>query len=488
MEAPKALSNPRAAGLGGELRRIVGEDGVLDTLEERVAYDVDGFTLEKHPPDIVVLPKTTEEVAAVLALAHAREVPVVARGAGTGLAGGALALEGGILLVTARMDRILEVDAPNRLARVQPGVVNSHLSVAVAPHGLHYAPDPSSQMASTLGGNVSTNAGGPHCLKYGQTHQHVRARTFVLADGTVVTTGGGELDPPGFGLTGVVIGSEGTFAVVTEIVVTLTPLPEGVRTFLAVFDTVEAAGRAVTAIIGRGIVPAALEMLDRLTIEAVEPMVHLGLPPDAGAALLIELDGPNIALDRRAKEIREVCQESNAREIREANDEAERALLWKGRKHAFGAMGRLASGFYIMDGVVPRTRLPEVLRRVEEIGRRHELRIANVFHAGDGNLHPNVLYDVDDPDSVKRAERAAEEILEACIALGGSLSGEHGIGMEKRELMGLCFGADDLATFASLRRAFDPSGRLNPQKILPTGTHCGEVARARVALGEGMWI
>jgi glycolate oxidase len=495
MEAREPLSNPRAAALRVEWARIVGDDAVLTSFEERVAYDVDGFTLEKHPPDVVLLPTTTEEVAEILTLAHAYELPVVARGAGTGLAGGALAVEGGVLLVTARMDRILEVDVPNRRARVQPGVVNSHLSAAVAPHGLHYAPDPSSQMASTLGGNVSTNAGGPHCLKYGQTHQHVRALTLVLSDGTVVRTGGGELDPPGLNLTGAVIGSEGTFGVVTEIEVALTPLPEAVVTFLAVFESVEAAGRAVTELIGRGIVPAALEMLDRLTIAAVEPMVHLGLPLDAGAALLVELDGPKVALPRRAAEIHEVCRAAGAREIREAKDDVERALLWKARKHAFGAMGRLASGFYIMDGVVPRTRLPEVLRRVEEIGVRHGLRIANVFHAGDGNLHPNVLYDVDDPDSVKRAQRAAEEILEACIALGGSLSGEHGIGTEKRELMGLCFGADDLATFAAMRRAFDPSGRLNPQKILPTGVRCGEVGGTRAAAiaaaaagDEGLWI
>jgi glycolate oxidase len=488
MEAPKAVSNPRSATLRTELARLLGDDAVLASLEERVAYDVDGFTLEKHPPDLVVLPRTTDEVSHVLALAYGHGVPVVARGAGTGLAGGALAVEGGLLLVTARMDRILELDVPNRCARVQPGVVNSHLSLAAAPHGLHYAPDPSSQMASTLGGNVSTNAGGPHCLKYGQTHQHVRALTLVLVDGTVVTTGRGELDPPGLGLTGVVTGSEGTLAVVTEIVVTLTALPEAVRTFLAVFDTVEAAGEAVTAAIARGIVPAALEMLDRLTIAAVEPMVHLGLPLNAGAALLVELDGAAVTIDRHAADVRAICQAAGAREIREAKDETERALLWKARKHAFGAMGRLASGFYIMDGVVPRTRLPEVLRRIQEIGRRHDLRIANVFHAGDGNLHPNVLYDVDDPGSVRRAQRASEEILEACLELGGSLSGEHGIGTEKRELMGLCFGADDLATFAALRRAFDPTGRLNPQKILPTGSRCGELSRAQVALSEGMWI
>jgi glycolate dehydrogenase FAD-linked subunit len=490
------------ATLARDLARHVGDESVLWTDDSLLAYDVDGFTLAKFPPDLVVLPRTTAEVVAILTFARERGLPVTARGAGTGLAGGALAEEGGILLVTARMDRVLEVDAPNRYAVVQPGVVNSHLSEQVAAHGLHYAPDPSSQMASTLGGNAATNAGGPHCLKYGQTHQHVRALTLVLSDGTVVEAGGRMLDPPGLNLVGITVGSEGTFAVVTELVVGLVPRPEAVRTFLAVFDDVTSAGRAVTAIVGRGIVPAALEMLDHLTIVAVEPNVHLGLPLDAGAVLLVELDGPAAGMDRRAREIHALCREAGARSIREAKDDAERLLLWKARKGAFGAMGRLASGFYVMDGVVPRTRLPEALTRIDAIAERHQLRIANVFHAGDGNLHPNVLYDVDDPDSVARAWRASEEILEACVALGGSLSGEHGIGNEKRDLMGLAFAADDLAAMAALRRAFDPDGRLNPRKMLPLRPGCGEGlprpgigpgpgARAAAALsadGEGPWI
>jgi len=484
------------AELARALADAIGADAILASEEARLAYDVDGFTIVKYPPDVVVLPRTTEDVVAVLRLAHARGVPVTARGAGTGLAGGALAEAGGILLVTARMDTILEVDVANRFAVVQPGVVNVNLSQRVEADGLFYAPDPSSQMASTLGGNAATNAGGPHCLKYGQTHQHVRGMTLVLADGSVVVTGGRALDLPGLNLTGLTIGSEGTFAVVTELVVTLTPRPETVRTFLVVFDHVRDAGRAVTSIVAAGIVPAALEMIDHLTIVAVEPYVKLGLPLDAGAVLLAELDGPQAGMDRRAIEIRAHFMAAGARSVREAKDDAERLLLWKARKGAFGAMGRIASGFYVLDGVVPRTKLPDALDRIAEIAARHDLKIANVFHAGDGNLHPNVLYDVDDPASVTRAWQASAEILEACVKLGGSLSGEHGIGNEKRDFMGLSFSAHDLAAMEAVRHAFDPDGLLNPYKMLPRRPACGEAMRPHGAPrspmlavdGEGPWI
>ncbi len=484
MHAPSTQRNRpvRSAAERAELARAlsatIGPEAILATDEARLAYEVDGFTIHKYPPDVVVLPRSTEDVAAVLRLANGRGVPVTARGAGTGLAGGALAEEGGILLVTARMDAILEVDVANRFAVVQPGVVNLHLSQRVEADGLFYAPDPSSQMASTLGGNAATNAGGPHCLKYGQTHQHVRGLTIVLADGTVVVTGGRALDLPGLNLTGLTIGSEGTFAVVTELVVTLTPRPETIRTFLVVFDHVRDAGRAVTSIVAAGIVPAALEMIDHLTIVAVEPYVHLGLPLDAGAVLLAELDGPVAGMDRRAAELEAHCRAAGARSVRVAKDDAERLLLWKARKAAFGAMGRIASGFYVLDGVVPRTKLPEALDRIAAVAARHNLQIANVFHAGDGNLHPNVIYDVDDPDSVARAWTAAGEILEACVALGGSLSGEHGIGNEKRDFMGLSFGEHDLAMMEAVRRAFDPDGLLNPNKMLPSRPACGEGVRA----------
>ncbi len=492
MDAPKVKQTFRgddATRARLELARacaeIVGKDGALVKDEERLAYDVDGFTLEKHPPDVIALPRNTTEVSALLALAYERGVPVTARGAGTGLAGGALPAEGGLLLSTARMNRILSLDGPDRFAVVQPGVVNLHLSLAAAPLGLHYAPDPSSQMASTLGGNAATNAGGPHCLKYGLTHQHVLGLTFALEDGTLVTAGGAAMDAPGLDLVGAMVGSEGTFAVVTELVVRLVPKPEAVRTFLAVFDTVEAAAGAVSAIIAAGIIPAALEMLDHLTIVAVEPYVHLGLPLDAGAVLLVELDGPAVVMARRSAQVHELCAANGARSIREAKDETERMLLWKARKGAFGAMGRIANGFYVMDGVVPRTRLPEALRAIGAIAEDLDLQIANVFHAGDGNLHPNVLYDVDDPDSVARALIASERILEVCVALGGSLSGEHGIGSEKRELMTLLFSPDDLAQFAALRRAFNPSGRLNPRKVLPLGKGCGEARALPGTRGAG---
>ena len=478
MTAAQHATNHRPDDVRSALARacadIVGADGTLSSHEELLAYDVDGFTLEKHPPDVVVLPRTTEEIAALLKVAARLEVPVTARGAGTGLAGGALPAEGGLLISTARMDRILALEPGDRYAVVQPGVVNLHLSHAAAPFGLHYAPDPSSQMASTLGGNASTNAGGPHCLKYGLTHAHVLGLTFVLVDGTIVTAGGPACDAPGLDLVGAMVGTEGTCAIVTELVVRLTRVPEAVSTFLAVFDTVEAAGDTVSAIIARGIIPAALEMLDHLTIVAVEPFVHLGLPLDAGAALLVELDGPASVMARRSAQVRELCEAHGAREVREARDATERALLWKARKGAFGAMGRIANGFYVMDGVVPRTKLPEALRAIAAIAKKHDLRIANVFHAGDGNLHPNVLYDVDDPASVERALLASEEILAACVALGGSLSGEHGIGSEKRDLMGLLFAAEDIALFERFRKAFDPTGRLNPRKMLPLGKGCGE--------------
>jgi glycolate oxidase len=455
--------------LARELARVVGEDGVLWRDAELLTYDADGLVLEKLWPDLVALPRDTRQVVAVLAAAARADLPVVARGAGTGLSGGCLAERGGIVLSTARMDRILLVDADDRVAVAQPGVVNLELTRAVEGLGLYYAPDPSSQMSSTLGGNLAANAGGPHCLKYGQTHRHVLGAHFVTAGGEEVRVGGAASGGPAAELLGVLIGSEGTLGVVTEITVRLLPRPEAVRTFLAVFDTVEAASEAVSGIIAAGIVPAALELIDQLTILAVEPYVQVGLPLDAGAALLIELDGPRGGMDRRALEIRTRCERTGAREFREARDDAERALLWKARKGAFGAMGRLATGFYVMDGVVPRSRLPEALRQAGSIARRHGLRVANLLHAGDGNLHPNVIFDVDDPDQVRRALRVSREILEACVALGGSLSGEHGIGNEKRELMPLLFSAADLGAMARVKAVFDPERRLNPEKIFPTG-------------------
>jgi glycolate oxidase len=469
-----------------ELRSIVGREGVLTARSELLSYDADGLTLEPFLPDVVVLPRTTAEVSAVVRLAARADLPVVARGAGTGLSGGCLAEQGGIVLSLARMNRILEIDPRNRYAVVQPGLVNLWLSEATSAHGLYFAPDPASQQVSTVGGNVATNAGGPHCLKYGVTVQHVLGLTVVLADGGIVRIGGPEPDAPGYDLAGLLTGSEGTLAVVTEIVVRLLRKPEAVRTFLAIFDSVEAAGEAVSAIIAAGILPAALEMMDNLTVRAVEGFIRIGLPLDAGAILLVEVDGPEVAMARQVTRITGLCRAAGAKEVRTATDEAERKKIWQGRKSAFGAFGRLSTGFFVMDGVVPRSRLPETLREVYRIGEARGLRIGNVFHAGDGNLHPNILFDIGKPEEAKAAIEASKEILRLCVAMGGTLSGEHGIGYEKRELMPLLFGPDDLLTMTRVRDALDPDGRLNPGKIFPAG---GEAAEPRpVAAAPGAWM
>src|SRR5262249_42675438 len=397
------LDRPRREALARSLAKILGEEAVRWREPELLVYDADGLVIEKFWPDLVVLPGSAEEVREVVCFAAREKLPVMARGAGTGLCGGSLAERGGIVLSLARMDRVLAIEPEDRLAVVQPGVVNLDLSRAAAVHRLYYAPDPSSQMSSTVGGNFATNAGGPHCLKYGQTHRHVLSCEMVTADGDVIRLGDTAPGGPAAELLSLMIGSEGTLAVATELTVRLLPLPETVRTFLASFETVEAASHAVSDLIAAGIVPSALEMIDHLTIVAVEPYVHVGLPMNAGAALLIELDGPVDGMDRRARQIENMCSVRGAMNYREAKDDAERALLWKARKGAFGAMGRIANGFYVMDGVVPRSRLPETLRRVGDICHERGLRVANVFHAGDGNLHPNVLFDPDDPDQVTRA-------------------------------------------------------------------------------------
>ena len=482
------VPRPRREALARGLASIVGAEHAQWREPELLVYDADGLVLEKFWPDLVALPGSAAEVREVLRFASREGLAVMARGAGTGLCGGSLAERGGIVLNLARMNRVLAIEPDDRLAVVEPGVVNLDLSRAAARHGLYYAPDPSSQMSSTVGGNLSTNAGGPHCLKYGQTHRHVLSCELVTADGDVVRLGDAAPGGPAFELLSLVIGSEGTLGVVTELTVRLTRVPETVRTFLVSFDTVETASRAVSDIIAAGIVPSALEMLDHLTIVAVEPYVHVGLPLDAGAALLIELDGPAAGMDRRARQIAELCERNGGRDYREAKDDAERALLWKARKGAFGAMGRIANGFYVMDGVVPRSRLPETLRRVGEICHERGLRVANVFHAGDGNLHPNVLFDPDDPDQVARALEASHEILRACVELGGALSGEHGIGNEKREMMGLVFTPADLDTMRAVKRAFDPGERLNPDKIFPTGAAPWHPAPLRAAGSEAAWI
>ncbi len=478
-----------------ELRALLGDDGVLASEAARFTYDADALTLEHHTPDVVVLPRSTDEVAAVVRWAHANRIPVTARGAGTGLAGGATAEYGGIVLSVNRMDEVLRVDPDRMLAWVQPGLVNLWLSQQMAPHGLYYAPDPASQQVSTVGGNVATNAGGPHCLKYGVTLNHVLGITVVLHDGMVVTLGGEAPDAPDSDLMSAVVGSEGTLAIVAEICVRLLPKPQAVRTMLFDFVKIEDACQAVSDVIAAGIVPAAMEIMDQHTVGLVESWLKLGLPLDAGAVLLIEVDGPAISLPAQVDRVIAKAQARNARSTRIAKDDAERAAIWRGRKSAFGAYGRTASGFYIMDGVVPRTRLAEALATIGRLCAERGLDSGNVFHAGDGNLHPHVLFDAADPAAQARALEASLEILRMCIRLGGTISGEHGVGIEKRPMMSELFAPADLAAMESFRDAFNPEGLLNPGKILPGGGGCREAApaqmggmRARDPGPEGPWI
>jgi glycolate oxidase subunit GlcD len=463
-----------AAGLREALQGIVGRERCLVGPEALLAYECDGLTLHRAPPSAVVLPRDTGEVARIVRACRRHGVPFVPRGAGTGLSGGAIALDGGVVIECSRMDRILEVDAESRIAVVQPGVVNAALSEAVRPLGLFYAPDPSSQAACTIGGNVAENSGGPHTLKYGTTTQHVLALELVLPDGETVRLGAPTGQAAGYDLVGAVVGSEGTLGIVTEITVRLSPLPEGTETLLAVFADVVEACRAVGRVIESGLVPAAMEIVDRRTIEAVEASVYAaGLPRDAGAVLLVELDGARAILPDQAARVRALCEEGGAR-VEVARDGAERERFWRARKGAFGAMGRLAPDLYVHDAVVPRARLPEVLARVCAIGDRHRLRLSNVFHAGDGNLHPNISFDRRDADELARVVAAGREILETCVAAGGVISGEHGIGTEKRDFMGLVYDEGDLEAMRRLRAAFDPEGVCNPGKIFPTTRFCME--------------
>jgi len=462
----KPLSGPLLAAL----RRVVGDTSVISDPARLLVYESDGLTAYRHAPQCVVLPADTDQTAATLTLLASEGVPVVPRGAGTGLSGGALATHGGVMVGTARMNRILSIDTENRLARVQPGVVNAHLTAATRPHGLYYAPDPSSQSACSLGGNVAENSGGPHCLKYGVTSRYVVGLTAVLQDGTVLVLGGAGRDAPGLDMVGVLVGSEGCLAVVTEVEVRLLPLPEGVQTLLAVFDDIEDAGRAVTDLMAAGLLPAALEIIDQETIRAVEASIFAaGYPVDAGAALVVEFDGTVAGLEEEAEQAAQACRAAGAREVRRARDETERAALWKGRKKAFGAMGRIAPDLMVQDATVPRTQLPSVLARIAEIARTHRLTVANVFHAGDGNLHPNILFDRRDADELARVEAASHEIMAACVAAGGTITGEHGVGVDKRRYMSLVHTPEELSAMAGVKAAFDPSGLLNPGKVLPDG-------------------
>ena len=457
------------------LSAIVGRENVLSKPDELLVYECDGLPQHKHRPRAVVFPSSTEETSAIMRELARAQVPFTPRGAGTGLSGGALALNSGVVIEMARMRKILRIDVENRLAVVQPGVVNLHVSRAVAPFGLYYVPDPSSQPSCTIGGNIAESAGGIHCLKYGTTTDHVLGCRVVLAGGEIVDLGGAGVDATGYDLLGTFIGSEGTFGIATEATLKLTQMPPAVRTLLAEFGEVNDASHAVSAIIAAGVMPAALEMMDREIIRAVEASVFAaGLPPDAGAALLIELDGIEAGLDDEAEKVTSICMEYGARNCRYARDEVERKKLWAARKGAFGAIGRISPDSMIQDAVVPRSRLPEVLGAAYDIASRYQLRIANVFHAGDGNLHPLICFDSRFPDEVARVREAGRELMEVCVRAGGTITGEHGVGLDKRELLPLVFSEADMNAMLSVRAAFDPLGLCNPGKIVPMLRGCGE--------------
>lgn len=467
-----------------ELQAAIGRPWVLHAPEDLIVYEYDA-TIERGLPEAVVLPADAAQVAAAVRVAHRHGVPVTARGAGTGLSGGAIPCRGGLVIVTSRLNRILEIDVENRMALVEPGVVNLDVSRAVAPYGLYYAPDPSSQKACTIGGNVAENAGGPHCLRYGTTTNHVLGLEIVTAEGEITWLGGGKADNHGYDLTGAVVGSEGTLAIVTKALLRLLPLPEATVTLLAIFDEVDDASQAVSAIIAAGILPAALEMMDKNVMEAVEPAVHAGYPPDAGAVLLIEVEGLREDTDDQSAQVQAICAELGAREVRVGISPEERERLWAGRKGALGALGRLAPSYYILDGVVPRTRLPAVLRGVYEACQRAGFRVANVFHAGDGNLHPNIMFDEREPGATERVLDLGAEIMRLCVEAGGSITGEHGVGYEKRDYMDWIFSPDDMEVMARLKSAFGAGDRFNPEKVFPTSRGCGEVSsRMRSAVAR----
>lgn len=455
------------------LQQIVGHESILHARSELLVYECDAFVIEKNSPDIVTFPQNVEQVAAIVRLCVERGVPFLPRGAGTSLAGGCLPVGGGVMIVLTRMKEILEINLRDRYAVVEPGVVNSWLNRQLAGTGLHYAPDPSSQGACTIGGNVATNSGGPHTLKYGVTVNHVLGIEMVTAQGQIVQLGGPVANEHDADILGVIVGSEGTLGIVTKVWVRLTPNPQSCRTMLGVFESCEDATQAISDIIAAGIIPAALELMDQGIIVAVEEAFQFGFPLDAGAVLLIEVDGLDAGLDEQRDQVVEICRANKAREVRFAQDEAERLKLWKCRKQAFGAIGRLSPSYCTQDGVVPRTKLPHILKRIMEIGTKHSIRIVNVFHAGDGNIHPILLFDERKPEEVSRVLFASGEILDECIACGGSVTGEHGIGVEKINFMHKLFTSEDLAAMERMHEALNPQGLLSPGKMLPTAGACG---------------
>lgn len=466
-----------------DLRRLLGPSVVRTGPREVALYARDASTFHGEA-QVVCFPESRDDVVTIVEHCHRAGVPFVARGSGTGLAGGAVPVAGAVVIVMTKLNRILSISPHERLAWVEPGVLNLDLTRAAAMYGLHFAPDPSSQQSCTIGGNVANNSGGPHCLAEGVTSSHILAVEVVLPDGSVVTLGGEDPEPEGYDLRGAFVGSEGMFGLTTSVCVRLTPNAPVVRTLLADFDEVRRGADAVSAIIAAGVVPAALEMMDALCVRAVEAYLGLGLPLDAGALLLVEIDGESATVAHQTAQVEQVLVEHGARSVRTAADDAERALLWKARKNAFGAVARIQPNYYLHDTVVPRRHLTEVLSQVYDIARRHELQVMNVFHAGDGNLHPILVFDAREPGIMERVHAAGHEIVAASVAVGGVLSGEHGIGVEKRDLMPLMFTPDDLAAQATLRRVFDPDGLANPTKVLPSGSSCGDLGYQP----EGTWI
>ncbi|OCT29507.1 glycolate oxidase subunit GlcD [Pseudomonas putida] len=479
-----ALPTVNKAALLDTLRSALPDLDILHTEQDLRPYECDGLSAYRVVPLLVVLPQRLEQVQALLKICHAHQVPVVARGAGTGLSGGALPLEQGILLVMARFNRILEINPAGRFARVQPGVRNLAISQAAAPHGLYYAPDPSSQIACSIGGNVAENAGGVHCLKYGLTVHNLLKVEVLTIEGEYLTLGSDALDAPGFDLLALFTGSEGLLGIVTEVTVKLLPKPQEARVLLASFDSVEKAARAVADIIGAGIIPAGLEMMDNLSLRAAEDFIHAGYPAEAAAILLCELDGVDADVNDDCLRVEAVLKTAGASEVRLARDEAERVRFWAGRKNAFPAVGRISPDYYCMDGTIPRRALPGVLHGIGELSREHGLRVANVFHAGDGNMHPLILFDANQPGELERAEALGGKILELCVAVGGSITGEHGVGREKINQMCAQFNADELMLFHAVKYAFDPLGLLNPGKNIPTLQRCAEFGAMHVHHGQ----
>ena len=455
-----------------ELAEIVGKENILSSETDLMLYGYDA-SLFKSKPDCIVLPNSTEEVSKVVKFAHQHGVSVVARGSGTNLSGGTVPTRGGIIIHFSRMNRILEIDTENQRAVVEPGLFTLSLKTQLGRYGYVYQPDPASEKVSTFGGNFAENSGGPHCLKYGVTTNHILGAEVVLSDGEVVNVGGKALDQPGYDLTGVLVGSEGTMGIATKLVLRIMPKPEAVKTLLAIYNSLEDAGRTVSAIIADGILPATLEILDNNTIKAVEASVKAGYPLDAAAVLLIELDGVKDGMDRLAERVMEICKKNNVREVKAAQSEAERAQLWAGRRGAFGAVARLRPNYLVCDGTVPRTKLPEVLKKVVEITKKYKLDVANVFHAGDGNLHPLILFDERDEDELRRVHAAGSEILKVCADAGGTISGEHGIGTEKMKEMRFVFSNNDISAMKKVKKAFDPDDLMNPGKVLPPAESCG---------------